>query len=451
MVTFLCILIILAGIAGIVLSYVLKHPYYRSKGITAVGVGIGLLVLTGCLYYASAGHCYMVQYYSGTQRATCDPGFHFKWWGQLIEMKQVMTVKCNKDDKDNGDFSAVCPEIDVRFNDAVEAKVSLAARFHMPGDPEKLKKLFVEYRTQDNLLNASLIPITMEAVRNSSRLLSAQEYMVGKGGEFEQAVLDQMTNGIYILETETVKAPEAEAQQVANQPVNVERKEMIKLEVRKKVDGKGGVERKHHVFLDYGIAVSQATVEKVDPEQKFKDMLGQQRDAAAKGSVERQNAQTAEFSKQRIVAEGEAEKSKIQVEKEKAQVEARITAQTAQQVAVIEAETRRAQAEKDVQTQRLALDAARLEAQKKIELATAEGNAKRLLQQANGSLEAKLAAWKEANVAYANAFGAKGVVPQIVIGSSGGGNWASELGSMLMLKTAKDLALDLTPGPVKGK
>ncbi len=450
---FLGVLCILAGLVGGIYFKITKKPTKAgvettdfSKPLFALaGIGAIILVCGGMFYYAHTGFCYMVQYPTGTQVATCDPGFHAKWWGQLADMKQVMTIKCNKDEKDNGDFSATCGEIDVRFNDAVEAKVSLAARFHLPIDGDKLKKIFVEYRTQENLLNASLIPITMEAVRNSSRLLSAQEYMVGKGGEFELAVLDQMTNGIYILETEKIKTADTTPQTQVAADATQEHRDMIRLEVHKKLNKDGTPERKRHVFTDYGILVPQATIEKVDPEAKFKEMLGQQRDAAAKASVERQNAQTAEFSKQRIIAEGEAQKSTIQVEKEKAQVEARITAETAQKVAIIEAETLRAQASKNVETQRLALEAAKLEAQKKIELATAEGNAKRLLQAANGSLEAKLAAWKEVNVAYANAFGARGVVPQIVMGgSSGSGNQAAELINLLTAKTAKDLALDMS-------
>lgn len=459
MFTFLGFLVLLAGVGLTVLSKKVKTPPVSTKqGLTVAAAGAGLfavsLLVGGLFFYADAGMSYLVTYklppFSGSQVVHTDPGYHLLLWGDTIAMKQVMTIKCNSDKKDNGDYSGTCEEIEARFNDSVQAKVSIAARFRLPTDPEKMRKLFSDFRSQENLVNSSLVPQVISVVRNSARLLSAQEYMIGKGGEFEQAVLDQMQSGLYILETETVQT-HPEDQGINKADRTIERVETVKLVIRKKVDGNNQPLHVVHPFTEYGVTVTQATIEHVDPEEKFKETLGKQRDAAAESSVEQQKAKKAQFQKERIIAEGEAEKSQIQVDQEKLQVQKRIEAETAQRVQTIEANTQKELAQITLDKKQLELKSVEVEASKTRATALAASDAqkaeaagKRALNEANNSLDAKLNAWVEVNKAYAANFGAKGVVPQIVMGGgSNGGSNATDLINLLTIKTARDLHLDL--------
>ena len=467
MLTFFAFLVMLLGIGLTVASSRVKDfPVKTRAGVLVALGGLGSVLLSlafsGLFFSAEAGHVYFVQYnvpipgLNGTQVIHTDPGYHLRLYGDVISMKQVITIKCDTDPKSNGDVKESCNEVNVRFNDNVTADVSISARFRLPTDEVKLKKLFLEYRSEDNLVTNSLIPQITSVLRNAARLISAQEYMMGKGGDFEQAVLDQMQNGLYILETETVMShPE-------DQPINkvdrsIQHSETIKIIVRVKTDKDGNTAHISHSFSEYGVTVTQATIAHLDPEPKYKEMLGKQRDAAAEASVSQQQAKKAEFEKQRIIAEGESQKAQIQVDQEKLQVQKRIEAETAQRVATIAANTEKDVALIQLDKKKLELQQVEVEASKTRATANALSDAKkaeasglRALNEANNSLDAKLKAWVDVNTAYATNFGVKGVVPQIVMGGggNGGSSNATDLINLLTIKTARDLHLDL--GSVTG-
>lgn len=304
MLAFLGIVLLIVGLASWAVPkyfFDLEDPPFtvpKKVPFLAGSIGGGLLALSiifgGLFFSAEAGHVYFVQYnvpipgLNGKQVVHTDPGYHLRLYGNVMAMKQVLTIKCDSNTKDNGDSRETCNEINVRFNDNVTADVSVAARFRLPTDEAKLKKLFLEYRSEENLINTSLIPQIMSVLRNAARLISAQEYMMGKGGDFEQAVLDQMQNGLYILETETILSHPEE--QTVNKERTIERGETIKVIVRKKVDATGNPAHISHSFSEYGVTVTQAAIAHVDPEAKYKETLGKQRDAAAEASVSQQQA-----------------------------------------------------------------------------------------------------------------------------------------------------------------
>lgn len=465
MLAFLGIVLLIVGLASWAVPkyfFDLEDPPFtvpKKVPFLAGSIGGGLLALSiifgGLFFSAEAGHVYFVQYnvpipgLNGKQVVHTDPGYHLRLYGNVMAMKQVLTIKCDSNTKDNGDSRETCNEINVRFNDNVTADVSVAARFRLPTDEAKLKKLFLEYRSEENLINTSLIPQIMSVLRNAARLISAQEYMMGKGGDFEQAVLDQMQNGLYILETETILSHPEE--QTVNKERTIERGETIKVIVRKKVDATGNPAHISHSFSEYGVTVTQAAIAHVDPEAKYKETLGKQRDAAAEASVSQQQAKKAEFEKQRIIAEGEAQKAQIQVDQEKAQVQKRIEAETSQRVAGIVANTEKEVAAIQLEKKKLELQQVEVDAAKTRATASAASDAKkseaaglRALNEANNSLDAKLQAWVTVNKAYAESFGAKGVVPQIVMGGGNSGtSGASQLIDLLTVHTAQQLKLDV--------
>lgn len=442
MLTVLGIILIALGVALIAAPAVLSKKVAESrvleriplavKGLVIL-IGIFLTFITSLFFYAEPGYSYLVQYVSGQQLAVLDAGPKLKLFGNVIPFKKVITVKFSNTVE--GKVSGKGESIQIRFNDAVTADVDAVCRFRLPTEKEFFKRMALDFRSQENLIVASLIPVSREAIRNSGRMISAQEYIVGKGGEFENAVLDQLQNGIYILETqELVTKKEDSAIREEGERV-LEGKETVQYKVNIATDAEGNYKRKAHTFSEYSIMVSQATVEKVDMEQKFKDMIGQQRDAAAEANIERQKAKKAEYEKQRIIAEGETEKAKTKVEKEKEQVEILITA-----------ETERKKQEELVKTRELELRAKKLEAQSIQVMADAEAYKKRKIMQADGALELKLKALVQINQAYAGAIKGSALVPEVQISGSDGNNSTSmDLIQLLTAQTARQLKLDLTP------
>ena len=400
-------------------------------------LGIFLISFNGLLFYSEPGYSYLVQYPNGTQIAELTPGFHFKWWGQAIPWKKVVTVKFISDEnkkQDNQNYSGIRTTIPVRFNDAVKADMSLSARFRLPEDSGLFLKMALEFRSQDNLVNGSLIPSCMEIAKNSARLISAQEYIAGRGGELETAVLDQLEKGMYILDAEEMKKEVTDSIGNAEQTRTIENRTIIRYNVRKRKDTRGNIIRKKHPIAVYGIMVSQATVEDVNPEARFKEMLGKQRDAAAQASIEKEKAKQAEYEKQRIIAEGEASKAKIQVDMEKKQITELIAIETAKKKEKVTVEKRK-----------LELKSAELKAREIKVLADAEAYKKRKVMEADGALEMKLQTFEKVHAGYAAAIAGTQLVPSTYIssGSQKGSPSSMDLINLITADMAKDLQLKL--------
>ena len=433
-------LLFLVGIALIAFPFISFVPSLKKFGPKTLKskimfplIGIGSFFVSDALFYASPGEYYLVQYIWGTQKVVMEPGPHLKFWGNLIKFKKVVTIKQSKN---TGNASRSLPSIGVRFNDSVTAKVSVTTRFQMPSDPAKFKAIALEYRSQDNLLDSSLVPMTAQIARNSARLISAQDYISGKGGEFEFALRDQMENGQYKLRTIEIGGKRVKQKIVKDKPRNVEGDKVKKYQVEIVKDASGAPVRLDLVTTKYNMKLSDINVEDVDPDDAFDKRLDKQRDAAAQGNIAKQEAQKAEYDKQRIIAEGERDKAEEKAKQEKIQV-----------TELISAETERKKAFEEKKTAAIHLDTARLEAKKIKALADAEAYKKKAVMLADGALEIKLKALKEINKYYAEALSKhKQIVPTTVIGSSGkGSNSAIDLISLLTAKTARDLSVNLKP------
>ncbi|WP_083867403.1 SPFH domain-containing protein [Fulvivirga imtechensis] len=409
------LLLIIGAIATLILrrssiNYQFIRNWKAKHSVMMIAGGMFLIFINGLFFYSEAGYCYLVQYPTGKQIAELRPGYHLKWWGEVVPWKKVVTVKfvsSEEKQQDNQTYSGNRTTIPVRFNDAVKADLALSARFRLPEDPELFLKMALEFRNQENLVNGSLIPSCMEIAKNSARLISAQEYIAGRGGELESAVLDQLEKGMYILDAQEMKPelPDSISALASNRII--ENRTLIRYDVNKRRNDDGSIMRKKHPIAEYGIIVSQATVEDVNPEQRFKEMLGKQRDAAAQASIEKERAKQAEYEKQRIIAEGEAEKAKIKVNMEKEQITALITMET---------EKKREQV--NVEKHKLELQSARLKAEEVKVLADAEAYKKHKVMEADGALEMKLQTFEKVHSAYAQAIAGTQLVPTTYIGGS---------------------------------
>jgi regulator of protease activity HflC (stomatin/prohibitin superfamily) len=340
-------------------------------------------------------------------------------------MKQVLTLKFSE--KEDGEYSGWAPPFKIRFNDAVEAAISTSIRIRLPSNPQSLLHLALEYRSLENLVNGSMMPTIREVLRNSARMISAQEYIMGKGGIFEQAVSDQMQNGIYELEIRSYRDTSRLGFQTADQR-QVENNTVVRNEVLKILDKNGIPVRKSNDFIKYGIEVSQVVVDNVDPEQKFKDLLDQQRDAAGKANVARQEAQRAQYEKEKIIAQGESKKAETRVAKEVDQLNI-----------LVAAETEMKQAQTNIATNKFALEAAELAAKATKVTADAEAYQRERMMKADNALDKRLAATVKINEVWAGALKGATLVPTTMIqsGDSKGGSSVVDLIHLLTANAAK--------------
>jgi len=291
--------------------------------------------------------------------------------------------------------------------------------------------------------------------------LSAQDYVTGQGGQFEQNVLDQLENGIVVLRIEDEKIPiiatnadvprdaqpeevidtdDTDIEEVITDIVQkdtdrgIQTSSRISRRVIRVTEPDGSLKRKKHPLVQYGIQVTQSTIEAVVPEKKFQEMLAHQRDAAARSAVARQEAKQAEYEKQKVIARGETEKARVKMEQEKNQVEK-----------LVSAETQKKQEEILLDQARIKKERVEVEAKALLTKATAEANARKAKMLADGALEQKLEAWVRINKAWAEAAGNHQMVPTTVIGGSDGKNPTSQdFISLLTAQSAQQLSLSPT-------
>lgn len=446
-----------------VIQPIRKKPFSWKALFAGITTGLVVLILSGSFFYAEPGYSYLVQYPTGTQVSVLTPGYHFYWYGTVLDFKKVVTIRLtNEEDEDSESATVSDNSVNVRFNDAVKAHVSSSTRFRMPEDPDLFKKLAVDYRTLNNLVRSSLVPVTKEVIRNSARELSAQDYVTGQGGQFEQNVLDQLEQGIVILRIEDelipIKRVNADVPRSVQPEVDSDTSEMdtdaevltaivqvdsdrgikqssrISRRVIRETNTDGSLKRKKHPLVQYGIQVTQSTIEAVVPEKKFQEMLAHQRDAAARSAVARQEAKQAEYEKQKVIARGETEKARVKMEQEKNQVEKLVSAETDKKEEEIKLDQAR------VNKQRVEVEAKAL-----LTMATAEANAQRAKMLADGALAQKLSTYETIHKAYAAAFAKHQMVPSVLIGGGGNedSNSATQLMNLLMASTAKDLSLNI--------
>lgn len=462
-------LLIFLGVFGLIYSWIrsgidagasiLKFLPNRPRTVLMIGVlafGVIIASLNSILFYAQPGMSYLVQYPWGVQKATLQPGFHARWLGEVIPFKKFVTIAFVDQHTNRNAFSGTAAMQEIRFNDSVTANVKMTARFELPSNEAQFLPMAVAYRSQENLVYSTLIPTMQEAMRNSGRMYAAQEYISGKGGDFENAVLDQIRNGIFLLDIQEEKTYIGKESISEADPRTIQQDQTLRVYVRKRMGPDGQELRKDagdNPLKKFGITLIQANVQDVDPDPGFKKKLLEQREAAAQVAIERQNARKEEERKKRIIAQGEAEKAEKRIELEKAQIERVIAAETKAKEAkqeqirrVTMAETLKKESVVEKARKEIELATAKLEAQRIEALAEAEANRRRKLMRADNALEKRLDAFVEVSKAYADALKDKQLVPGVVIGGGqeGGQPNATDLISLLTAKAAQDLGVAVT-------
>ncbi len=440
----------------------------ETVGIWAAGLGTAWLLTAQSFFYAEPGNSYLVQYPWGPQHVEFLPGYHARWFGESIGFNKTIAVTFIDDDdlwrrnQAGASFAGVSPPYEIRFNDSVTAEVKMTARFELPTDPERFLAMAVAYRTQENLVFSTLLPVMKEAMWNAGRMFSAQAYIGGSGGDFENAIADQIQNGIYLLDVseERVFAGPAPITEPDGRQIQQDETTRVRVSIRMRDGVPLRKDAENHPLQKFGIRLVQANVHGVDPDPVFKEKLREQREAAAQVAIERQLTRQEEERKKRILAQGEAEKAEKRVELEVQQIEQVLRAETRAKEAeqeqirrVTEANTRRQEAEIELERRQVELHTAELEAQRIQTLAEAEANRRRQLMEADNALQQRLDAYQAVAQAFAAAIRGQRMVPEVVVGGSGGAAGgsanATDLINLMMARFAADLGVVVT-APANG-
>lgn len=451
-------LFVLAGfVAWIFLTKIANLKQFRnivSGALYTLGVLIGA---TGSASYNDAGYCQHVRTIFGTESSVCTTGWYFSGWGNSTAWPYFITVAHTLDAEADG--SAVNGPYNVRMSDNWTGDVTETTRFGIPQDSEQFLKMARDFRSPERLISTTLKPSVTTAIDTVANMFTMEQYYSGQmRDQFKTEFKDTLIKGqpkVQLVQKE-VSNPDP-AQAAASDTANAQDTSdvgdmtVIITVAEKVLDANGKEIRTIPEYLQYGIQVSSAILEKIDADPAFEEQQKKRKDAVSRRVIAKE--QRLEQEEQRLleIASGDTEIAKRQAQAKTEQIQLTTEAETQKKLAVTKAEQMRDEARVAKETAAINLEKARIDAESVTVAADAEAYAKEAILTADGALAQKLAAWTEAQRVWADA-AARINVPATVIGGgnegqAGTGSALDTVGTfmqMMMVKTAQDLAVDPT-------
>lgn len=165
---------------------------------------LGFIMLAGIFETNSEGQFQIRQaLWTGNMSARFKPGTYFNWFGTVNEYKNVATVGFGE--SHIGEGSADIDAIPVIFNDGSIAQISGLIRIKLPNqNPNDALRLKNEFSGgYEHFIRSGVVPIVTNAIKLSANLRSAQDAYTTLA-LFQQAVNDQLRNGIYVTKSDVI-------------------------------------------------------------------------------------------------------------------------------------------------------------------------------------------------------------------------------------------------------
>lgn len=359
--------------------------------------------------------------WSGNLTWYTTAGVKGQWFGTVTKYhkRSQFWFAVKSDQGDTSDQS-----IRVRFNDKGHANISGSLAWEMPIDNAHLTALHTKYGSQDAIEHQLIRTVVEKAVYMTGPLMSSQESAAERRADLLQYIEDQVANGIYHTETVQERQPD---------PITGE---LRTVSVVRLVTRNGQVVRSDESPLkSFGIVTFNPSINEIKYDEVVEKQIAEQQKATMSVQTSMANAKKAEQDAITAAKNGEAKAAEAKWAQE-----------------VIKA-TEVTAAEQRLKVADLERQAAEQTKQKNILDGQGEAEKRRLVMQADGALEKKLGTYERVNQMYANALASIKVpiVPAVQTGgnSGGGNNPAMDLMQLLQIKTARDLAVDVTPGRQK--
>ena len=418
----------------------------------------GVTIFFGAMAMNNPGYCQHVRTIFGTEDAVCDTGWYFQGWGTSVAWPHNITVSHTDDPSAEG--SAVSGPYSARLSDNWTGDVTETTRFEIPQDKEQFLDMARDFRSPERLISTTLRPSVTAAIDTVANMFTMEQYFSGRmRDQFKAEFKDTIEKGQpkvrvveKVIDNGAPNRAAANDLDSAQDTSDVGETDGRVIMTEKVVDENGQEIRTRPEYLQYGIRVSQAILEKIEADPAFEEQQKARKQAASRRVIARE--QRLEQEEQRLleIANGETEIARRQAEAKTEQIQKTTEAETAKKLALIEAELRREEADIAKETAALALEKARIDAESVQVSADAEAYAKEAILTADGALQQKLDAWLESQRVWADA-ASKINVPTTIFTTGGGAkgeNTGNAMGTveqfmgMMTMRAAKDLQVDPT-------
>jgi len=336
----------------------LSETNARKPLMIFVGGCTAYWIMSNSVLFTDAGMIYVVQNnLTGTLDVFTEPGMHRRvpFFSTVTAYKAVVTSQFESGVK-------------ARFADTYVGIVPVAFRFKLPNEPEQVRKLHREFRSEGNLTNTLLNRNAQNVTVITATQYTGEEFFQGGLNQFKNQLADQLQNGVYKTERRQVEVEQTELAPVGFDQSDSKALKRSKQLVWKTVplfDESGDIQRSENPLGQYGIEVTQVLIGDPKPEDQLEKLL---------------------MDKKRLVAERiktvqEQETSKAQAKTEQLKKEIQRTkevqdAQRSKELAVItqqkEVEVAKQIAEREVIEQKKLQELATIQKQKELSIAQSE-------------------------------------------------------------------------------
>ncbi len=346
MLTTLGILLIIIGLLSIILKSIIKpnkviNWFTKTRSIQITLLGILMSIITGMFFYADAGTAYAVQYISGGDKMITTQGIKLKWWGRIIPLSYETSIKdiiIKPGDElpknSQGIYNRKAQKWE--FSDAIKAEISTSVIVGVNiNDEEVFLNMADRNRSEAKLIYGRVLPNIDAAIKNTCKLMDAQDYISGQASDFDRYFRDQLENGMYQVELyyESQSNNEIVGDTTTVRKINIGKASKQK-KFRIKRDKNGEIIRDNsNTLKQYGLKIYQAQVTGIDWEESFDKRLDLQKNEVAQTQLEKQQAEREYYRAKKEVAKGESEKAKERARLEKVQIQQTIAAETEAKVA----------------------------------------------------------------------------------------------------------------------
>lgn len=285
--------------------------------------GIFLVLARGIFETNEAGYFQVKQAaLTGNMTVRFAAGTYFQWFGNISEYKNVTTCGIGAH---KGDGSADIEAVDVIFNDGSKAKISGLIRVKLPTTAEGAINLKREYSDGfDHFIRSGIVPIVNNAIKLSANLRSAQDAYTTLA-LFQQAVEDQLRNGIYVTKSDKI--------QKTTSTGDIEEQRVTVL-----VYGDDGQPlRTPNRLQQLGCEVLECVIDVPAFDTKVEEMIAKRKDEAMKTELAKQEAIRAKQDAITAEQQGLANVAKAKYEKEVEKVQEVTVAQKNYEVAALNA------------------------------------------------------------------------------------------------------------------
>lgn len=343
MLTFIGIFIIVMGLLSFLVKPLFGHTKIggwmsHRRSLQVVLLGTVLSIFTGAFFYAEPGTAYAVQYPWGGQKAVFRQGINTKMWGRLIPIQFELPIKyvipnSNGELGEQSEYANVDDAKYWAFSDAVKARIATSVVIGInTDDNNQFLSVADRNKTEQNMIRSRIIPNIDQSIKNTCKLMDAQDYISGQASDFDRYFKDQLENGMYVLE-EYSDNQNREIIGDSNTVRTIVNKETKQKRFRIQVKNGEPVREKGNSLRAYGLTVIQAVVTEIDWEETFDNRLQLQKEEVAQTQLEKQQAEREFYRAQKEKARGEADKAVERARLEKEQIQKTIAAETEAKVA----------------------------------------------------------------------------------------------------------------------